>query len=99
MTSLPYKVFDRDGVYLAATRRPEEAAVLVAVLGRGSEIRTGHRKADAVWREGFEPQSASESYDFVAQAILERRREKVAALHAQQDAIAAKYRADRPGPA
>jgi hypothetical protein len=47
-----FKVFDAAGEYLAATKRPEEAAAVVAFLGHGAEIRDGHAKKDCVWREG-----------------------------------------------
>lgn len=96
MNTLTFKVFSPSGEYVAATKRPEEAAMLVAALGMGSEIRTGHQKKHRVWHEGHEAQPSAESYDFVAQTIRARRRAQVAAVHAEQDRIAAAYRAENP---
>jgi hypothetical protein len=67
-----FKVFSATGEYLAATKRPEEAAAVVAFLGDGAEIRDGHAKTNCVWREGSESQSASESVDFVAELVWAR---------------------------
>lgn len=77
MSPLQFKIFNGIGVYVAATRAPEEALMLVSALGHGCEIRTGHRKVDAVWREGFEVQRACDSYDVAANII----RERPASLH------------------
>lgn len=33
-----FKIFDADGEYQAATKRPEEAAAVVALLGEGATI-------------------------------------------------------------
>ena len=67
-----FKVFDSEGVYQAACKRPEEAAAVVALLGQGATIRDGHTKKDIVWHEGAEDQTAGESYDFVASKVYER---------------------------
>lgn len=83
MSTLPFKIFNGHGHYLAATRYPEEAAMLIAALGTGCEIRVGHRKVDAVWREGREKQPAAESYDFVAKIIRERTEKTHAAAMAR----------------
>ena len=72
-----FKVFDKRSIYLAACKRPEEAAVLVAFLGDGATIRDGHSTKDIVWLEGMEHQSASESYDYVATIIQERVMKKI----------------------
>lgn len=57
--------------YRASCKYPEDAAALVAFLGAGSTIRLGHTLK--AWREGHEDQSASESYDYVAETIARRR--------------------------
>jgi hypothetical protein len=67
-----FKIFSATGEYLAATKRPEEAAVLVAFLGHGAEVRDGHAVKHCVWREGSEALPASESVDFVASTIWAR---------------------------
>ncbi len=73
MASTPrFKIFDRDGEYQAATKRPEEAAAVVSLLGEGATIRNGHANNRTVWREGSEAQPAGESYDFVAKTVYER---------------------------
>lgn len=41
-----FKVFDKYGEYLAACKRPEEAAAIVALLGNGQVPRV----AAAAWR-------------------------------------------------
>ena len=71
MGSTPrFKVYDADGVYQAATKRPEEAGAVVSLLGNGATIRDGH--SYTVWTEGMEPCSASESYDVVAETVYSR---------------------------
>lgn len=65
-----FKVYDRHGEYVAATKRLEEAAVLVAFLGDDSTIREGHKFV--LWTEGKEHISASESYDEVANVASQR---------------------------
>ena len=71
MASTPrFKVYDADGVYQAATKRPEEAAAVIVLLGEGATIRAGHTQV--VWHEGKEEQTASESYDFVASTVYKR---------------------------
>lgn len=64
-----FKIYSADNEYLAACKRPEEAACLVAFLGNGSTIRDGHNAKSTVWHEGHESQSAAESYDHVAECI------------------------------
>lgn len=66
------KVYGPDNDYRASFVHPDDAAVLCAVLGEGSEARNGHAKKNAIWREGFEAKSASESYDFAAMTMINR---------------------------
>ena len=66
------KVYGPAGNYLASCVNPDEAAVLCAVLGNGSQARNGHAKKNAIWSEGAEDQSAAESYDFAAQTMYNR---------------------------
>lgn len=58
--------------YRAALKHVEDAAILVAVLGKGSTIRIGHAARDIMWYEGGESQSAAESYDHVAKVVYDR---------------------------
>jgi hypothetical protein len=60
---------------------PADAAVLAAMKGNGSTIRSGHSSKHIVWREGFEAFAAAESYDRVAAIIYER-----LAVHASKSA-------------
>jgi len=66
------KVYSRDGNYLASCVEPEGAAALVAMAATGATIRNGHALKNVVWTEGKEAQPAGESYDLVAQTIIER---------------------------
>ena len=54
-----FKVYSAQGEYRAAVHYPEDAAVLVAALGDGATIRTGHSTKCIVWTEGKEVSSAS----------------------------------------
>lgn len=65
-----WKVYDAQGVYQAACKESEAAAVVVGFYGLGATIRAGHRAI--VWTEGSELQPASESYDYVG--IVARQR-------------------------
>jgi hypothetical protein len=56
--------------YLAACKRVEEAACLVAFLGDGATIRAGHDTV--LWTEGAEDQPAAESFDHVADVVHSR---------------------------
>lgn len=70
MASSPkWKVY-RNNEYVASCKWLEDAAMLMQ--GEGDEIRLGHNAKRAVWREGFESQSACESYDHVAAVCSER---------------------------
>jgi hypothetical protein len=66
------KVYGPAGDYRASCVFEDDAAVLCAVLGAGSEARNGHAKKNAIWREGHESQSAAESYDHAANVMRER---------------------------
>jgi len=72
MAMVRFKVFTPQGEYIAAVKRPEEGAALMAFLGDGAELRDGHSKRFTVWREGAEAQPAGESYDHVAQTVWDR---------------------------
>lgn len=64
-----YKIYSADGEYLAACKRAEEAAAVVAFLGTGATIRDGHKTI--LWTEGTDG-IAAESYDFVADRVYSR---------------------------
>lgn len=64
-----YKVFNADGVYQAACKEPEAAAVLVTFYGEGSTIRWDH--AFVIWTEGLDG-NAGDSYDIAAESMNER---------------------------
>ncbi|WP_147464684.1 hypothetical protein [Pseudomonas cannabina] len=66
------KVYDPAGNYVASCVAAEAGAALMSLYGKGAEIRNGHSKKNAVWREGFEEQLAGESYDFVALIVADR---------------------------
>ena len=69
-----FKVYDASGVYQACTKRPEEAAAVVGLLGDGATIKYGHRYV--VWIQGpFSERGdgdAAESYDNAAAVIWSR---------------------------
>ena len=67
----PYKVYSADGEFLAAAKRVEEAAAVVALLGDGATIRTGQAVRTAVWTEGADG-TAGDSYDLVALTVAGR---------------------------
>lgn len=69
---LPFHVIDKGGRLQAATRRAEEAALVVAFLGDGAEVRIGRGRGRVIWREGAESQPAGESYDFAAATMNAR---------------------------
>jgi hypothetical protein len=64
------KVYNADLKYVASFKHAEDAAILVAGLGRNTTIRDGHKFI--VWDEGHEIQPASESYDLVAECVYAR---------------------------
>lgn len=71
-----YKIYNPENQYVSACKYPEESAMLAACLGAGATIRDGHAVKDIVWAEGKEKQSASESYDFVAETIARRQEQR-----------------------
>lgn len=68
------KIYTPAGHYVASCNDESAAAALMAFYGDGAEIRNGHAKKNAIWREGSESQAAGESYDFVVNTIHERTR-------------------------
>lgn len=74
MASPRWKVYSAAREYRGCLKHVEDAAPVVALLGYGATIRDGHRVRDVVWREGYEEQSAGESYDFVAAVAHDRAR-------------------------
>jgi len=62
-----WKVYTRDGEYVASVKHPTLGAMICAGLGEGTTIRLGHRRI--VWTEGEDGQS-SDSYDMVAERCL-----------------------------
>ncbi len=66
------KIYTPSGDYVASCSDLAAAAVLMAFYGAGAEVRNGHSKKRAIWREGAEKQSAGESYDFMTATIIER---------------------------
>lgn len=81
--------------YRAACKYIEDAAMLVAGLGKGAEIR--HQHDTVVWAEGKEDQPASESYDHVADVAKRRLDQAVSTWRRRQseqdEAARAKARA------
>jgi hypothetical protein len=69
-----WKVYDSAGVYQAACKEVEAAAVLVSFYGEGSSIRHSHDVT--VWTEGKESQPAHVSYDLVAALAKSRVRSR-----------------------
>jgi hypothetical protein len=66
-----FKIYDANGQYQAACHEPEAAAVLVSFYGDGATIRDSHPAKYTVWTEGKDG-LAGESYDHVAQVVLQR---------------------------
>jgi hypothetical protein len=66
------KIYDSSGGYVGSCVDLGAAAALMSFLGDGAEIRNGHAKKNAIWREGQESQSAGESYDLVVLTIHDR---------------------------
>ena len=75
MASPKYKIYTPDNEYIGCVKHPSDAAVLVSVQGDGATIRIGHAKRDIVYTEGVDGQAA-ESYDNVAELILEKERKQ-----------------------
>lgn len=57
--------------YMAATKHPEDAAILMAAWGGSGAVKYDHGLV--VWREGHEEFSAGESADRAAAVMIERR--------------------------
>lgn len=75
MASSPiWKVYSSDGEYIGCVKNAEDAACLVALRGDGAKVRYDH--SFVVWNEGHEDQPAGESYDFAADVMLRRVRER-----------------------
>lgn len=70
MATPQFKVYNAEGVYMAACKEPEAAAALVAFYGDGSTIRFGHRLI--VWTEGGDGNAAVFSYESVVEMIAGR---------------------------
>jgi len=66
-----FKIYDANGQYQAACHEPEAAAALVSFYGDGATIRDSHPAKYTVWTEGKDG-LAGESYDQVAQVVLQR---------------------------
>jgi hypothetical protein len=58
------------GEYRAACKYLEDAAMIVAGLGHGAQIRLDHGRP--LWVEGEEDQPAGESYDHVRDVVMRR---------------------------
>jgi len=71
---LVFKVYNGEREHVASTRYAEDAAFIVGHCALGT-VRVDGR---IVWRESLEPTSASESYDYAASIMRERRRERYA---------------------
>lgn len=70
-SQLVWKVYNGERELVASTRYAEDAAFVVGHCALGT-VRVDGR---IVWRESIEPTSASESYDYAASIMRERRRE------------------------
>lgn len=69
-TSLPWRVLDADGSFIAACKRPEDAAS-VAALAEGRAV--SWERHVIVWTEGAEPFAARASRDGAGAAMIDRR--------------------------
>lgn len=65
-----WKVYNHLGSFMAATKHPADAAILVAAWGPGAKIKYKHHTT--VWTEGKEEFRAGESYDQVAALCYKR---------------------------
>lgn len=70
MSSPVWKIYTRDGEYVAACKDAEDAAALVGLRGDGSTVRYDHKTT--VWREGSEECSALDNYDQAAATMHAR---------------------------
>lgn len=85
----------RPGDFVAATKHPADAAILVAHFGPGAQIKFKHHTL--VWTEGKEHFNAVQSYDMVGRVCIERVntiiRENAAKAARENDAVVAARRA------
>ena len=58
------KIYDPEGNFQASCVDIAAAAALMGFYGNGAEIRNGHAKKHAVWREGSETQTAGGHEEF-----------------------------------
>ena len=72
MSSPAFKVYRAHGEYVGCCKYASDAGWLAAVSGDGATVRYGHAKKDTLWTEGSEVTTAGESFDHVAQIIIER---------------------------
>ena len=63
-----WKVYRRGELYVAACKFPDEAAILVGILGDGSTVLYDHKLV--VWREDKD-NVAADSYDHAAQTMYD----------------------------
>lgn len=71
MASSPrFKVYTREGEYVAACKHAEHAAAIVGLEGEGATVRLDHKHI--IWREGAEDGCALESYDYAAEIMHSR---------------------------
>jgi hypothetical protein len=68
--TMKYHVFDAQNEARAVFVDPEDAAAFVAILGDGACI--ADPSGSILWTEGDERFPASESYDGVAEIVLQR---------------------------
>lgn len=62
------KVYNPQGEYIASCKHGEDAAAIVGNYGHGAKIKD--RNGKVLWHEGYEEQSAAESYDYVAERCM-----------------------------
>ena len=65
-----WKVFNPQGEYVASCKHAEDAAALVATLGRDAKV--SWKREVWVWHEGREAAEAIDSYDTAADLMRER---------------------------
>ncbi len=67
-----FKVYRASDEYIGCCKYASDAGWLAAVSGDGATVRYGHAKKDTLWTEGKEVTTAGESFDHVAEIIIER---------------------------
>ena len=103
-----FKVYRSSGEYIGCCKYASDAGWLAAVSGDGATVRYGHSKKDTLWTEGSEVTTAGESFDHVAEIIIDRYHQLMAKYEAKNaakrvlhgdDAIAGlRFRANRTTP-